>query len=307
MSLLLYILVFTLLGGLLSVIAASVFLLLPEQRRTALLPYGISFAIGSLLSVAFIGLLPEALERIGMADSPRLFLVVLVALLVFFILEKMLLWRHCHASDCEQHAYADARLHQPAGTLILFGDGIHNFVDGILIAAAFMTDIKLGIITSVAVAAHEIPQEVGDFAILLHSGYTRGRAFFWNAVSSLTTIVGGLLTYYALNDIQGLLPYILAIAAASFIYIAVADLIPNLHRHVEIRASIMQLVMIGIGVLLIYMVHDLAHPHDSVGHQHAWEAPLKNQQPGRWGYMHAVSVTYHRDQQDDEEHDQAQR
>jgi len=235
MSLLLYILVFTLLGGLLSVVAASLFLLIPESRRQTILPYGVSFAIGSLLSVSFIGLLPEALERIGMQGSPRLFMVVLGALLGFFVLEKMLLWRHCHASDCEEHGHA--RLQQPAGTLILFGDGIHNFVDGILIAAAFMTDIKLGIMTSVAVAAHEIPQEVGDFAILLHSGYTPGRAFFWNAVSSLTTIVGGLLTYFALGDVQDMLPYVLAIAAASFIYIAVADLIPNLHKPVSLQVD----------------------------------------------------------------------
>lgn len=259
MSLLLYILVFTLIGGLLSVIAASVFLLIPEARRQAILPYGVSFAIGSLLSVTFLGLLPEALERIGMEGSSRLFLVVLAALLGFFILEKMLLWRHCHASDCEEHAHT--HLHQPAGTLILFGDGIHNFVDGVLIAAAFMTDIRLGIITGIAVAAHEIPQEVGDFAILLHSGYTRGSALFWNAISSLTNIIGALVTYYGLSDVQGLLPYVLAIAAASFIYIAVADLIPNLHKHVEIEASILQLTMILAGIGLISLVHNLLPAH----------------------------------------------
>jgi len=300
MTLLEYILLFTLLGGLLSVVAAAAFLLLPEQRRTALLPYGVSFAIGSMLSVAFIGLLPEALETLGIQGSRRLFLVVLAALVLFFILEKMLLWRHCHASDCEEHTLADGRLHQPAGTLILFGDGIHNFIDGVLIAAAFMSDIKLGIMTSVAVAAHEIPQEVGDFAILLQSGYTRGRAFFWNAISSLTTIIGGLLTFYFLAGVQNMLPYVLAIAAASFIYIAVADLIPNLHRHVELKASLLQLLMIGAGILLIYLLHDLAHGHHEATPSHAstWQQPAPTRQPGFERSVVAVSVTHHRDQQE---------
>ncbi|MGD8407928.1 MAG: ZIP family metal transporter, partial [Thiohalophilus sp.] len=137
--------------------------------------------------------------------------------------------------------------------------GVHNLVDGVLIAAAFMTDIHLGIVTAMAVAAHEIPQEVGDFAVLLHSGFSRRKAFVFNVLSSLTTIIGALLAYYSLADMQDALPYVLAIAASSFIYIAVADLIPGLHKRVEISATVQQILLILLGVLVIYLAHSTLH------------------------------------------------
>ena len=137
--------------------------------------------------------------------------------------------------------------------MILIGDGLHNFLDGVLIAGAFLTDVHLGIVTSLAVAAHEIPQEVGDFALLLHSGYRRGSALFYNVLSSMTTVIGGVLAYYALSGSPGRkLPYVLAVAASSFIYIAVADLIPTLHQRIEVHASFQQIVLIAAGVLVIY-------------------------------------------------------
>ncbi|HID48598.1 MAG TPA: ZIP family metal transporter, partial [Chromatiales bacterium] len=174
------------------------------------------------------------------------------------MLEKLVLWRHCHAEHCEAHAVTEAH-GQAAGTLVLIGDGIHNLVDGVLIAAAFLTDIHLGIVTSLAVAAHEIPQEVGDFAILLHSGFSRGKAMLFNILSSLATLVGALGAYWSLANLQHMLPYILAIAASSFIYIAVADLIPGLHKRLDPAATLEQLVLIVAGVVVIWLAHATLH------------------------------------------------
>jgi zinc and cadmium transporter len=143
--------------------------------------------------------------------------------------------------------------------LIILGDSIHNFVDGVLIAAAFLTDVQLGIVTSLAVAAHEIPQEVGDFAILLDSGYSRGKALFYNVLASFTTVLGGVLAYFSLENLHDSLPYFLALAASSFIYIAVADLIPSLHTKTDMKTSLQQIALIAAGVLLICSLHGIAH------------------------------------------------
>jgi len=257
MSLLSWIIIFSLFGGALSVMAASAFLLLKESTRAALLPHFVSFAIGAMLGAALLGLLPHALEGAGPEGAHGVSLALLLGLLGFFLLEKMVLWRHCHTAHCEAHD-PEPRSHQhhaPAGTLIIIGDSIHNFVDGVLIAAAFLTDVHLGVVTALAVAAHEIPQEVGDFAILLHSGFSRGRALFFNMLSTLTTVIGGVLAYYSLQGVQQMLPYILAVAASSFLYIAVADLIPNLHKRAEISDTAKQVTLIGLGVMLIYVSH----------------------------------------------------
>ena len=264
MSLLAWIIVFTLIGGVLSVACAALLLLVPEDHHPRILPHGVSFALGALLSVAFLDLLPDALRTAGSEHIDSLLATVLMGILGFFLLEKLLIWRHCHADHCETHS--GDHFHQPAGTLIVVGDAIHNFVDGILIAAAFLTDINLGIITSLAVAAHEIPQEVGDFAILLQSGYGRGKALAYNLLSSLATMVGGILAYYSLEHIHGWLPYILALAASSFIYIAVADLIPSLHQKTTARAAFQQISLIVAGVVVIYWAHSQAeiagHPEE---------------------------------------------
>ena len=248
---------FTLLGGVLSVLAASLFLLLPERLRSITIPHFVSFAIGALLGAAFLALLPHALGH-SEIDPHDISLTVLIGVLLFFLLEKMVLWRHCHHSHCEAHTLEQGH-GVSSGTLILIGDGIHNFVDGILIAAAFLTDIHLGIVTALAVAAHEIPQEVGDFAVLLHSGFSRARALFYNVLSSITTVVGGVLAYYSLTDAEHILPYVLAIAASSFIYIAVADLIPGLHKKVQVAATVQQVLLIVMGVIVIYFAHSTLH------------------------------------------------
>ncbi|MCW9025570.1 MAG: ZIP family metal transporter [Gammaproteobacteria bacterium] len=255
MSLLFWIILFSLLGGALSVLAASVFLLFNESIRSRLLPHFVSFAIGALLGAAFLALLPHAVS--ATEDFHDLGLTVLLGVLVFFVLEKLVIWRHCHAHDCEAHGENDVK--QSSGMLVLIGDGLHNFVDGVLIASAFLTDFHLGVVTSLAVAAHEIPQEVGDFAVLLHSGFTRAKAFVFNILASLTTIIGAVLAYYSLEDATSVLPYILAIAASSFIYIAVADLIPGLHQRSRASETLQQVALILLGVLTIYLAHSTLH------------------------------------------------
>ncbi|MGD2112429.1 MAG: ZIP family metal transporter [Gammaproteobacteria bacterium] len=259
MPLLVWIILFCLIGGVLSVLAAALFLVLSEERRNRLLPHLVSFATGALLGAALLGLLPHAIAAPGLEDAHVIPMTVLLGLLAFFLLEKMVLWRHCHVNHCEVHSPAPNDRQRSAGTLILIGDGLHNFLDGILIAGAFLTDIHLGVVTSIAVAAHEIPQEVGDFAILLSSGYRRGKAFLYNVLTSTTTVFGGVLAFYALQDLEALLPYVLALAASSFIYIAVADLIPTLHERIEGNATLQQIILIAAGVFVIYLTHATLH------------------------------------------------
>ncbi|MEI8236020.1 MAG: ZIP family metal transporter [Methylococcaceae bacterium] len=275
LPLLLQIIIFTSVGGVLSVMAAGLFLLLPPKQRNQVLPHGISFAIGALLAVAFWGLIPEAFKHAKPDQIQLLSGTILAGILGFFVLEKLLIWRHCHFGECEAHGddehqhpenYQndhDTHSHghgaKTAGIFIILGDSIHNFVDGVLIAAAFLMDPHLGIVTSLAVATHEIPQEVGDFAILLQSGYSQRKALFYNVLSSLTTVVGGVLAYFSLETLHEKLPYFLALAASSFIYIAVADLIPSLHKRTDIKTSLQQITLIGAGVALICTLQNIAH------------------------------------------------
>lgn len=266
------IILFCLAGGILSVLAAALFLFLPERIRSKAVPHLVSFAIGALLGAALLGLLPHALGSPHVTDTHHITLAVLLGLLSFFLLEKMVLWRHCHHHDCEVHTpdhdHHDHGHHHhnhqhnhtaPAGTLILVGDGLHNFVDGVLIAAAFLTDFHLGVVTALAVAAHEIPQEVGDFAVLLQSGFSRKKALFFNVLSSLATVVGGVLAYFMLSGLEHIVPYVLAVAASSFLYVAVADLIPGLHQRNQAGAAAQQIGLITAGVVTIYLVHSTLH------------------------------------------------
>lgn len=264
-TLVVWIVVFTALGGVLSVLAAAGFLLLPATVRTRLLAPLVSFAIGTMLGATFVGILPNALKAPGVTEPHNIMITVLLGLLVFFLLEKMVIWRHCHTDECEAHS-GDTHVldvehaHRLAtGNLILIGDSIHNMVDGVLIAAAFLTDVQLGIVTSIAVIAHEIPQEVGDFAILLNSGFSRARALAYNMLASLTTVVGGVAAYFSLSLAQQAVPYVLAIAASSFIYIAVADLIPGLHKRTELGATAQQIVLILLGVGTIFIADIALH------------------------------------------------
>ena len=243
----------SLLGGVLSVACAGLFVL---TARASWVPMLVSYAIGALLGAAFLELLPHAFE--GATSVRSVAATVLGGILIFFVLEKLVLWRHCHVEDCEVHdQHADAHDHGRSGMLILIGDSFHNFVDGILIAAAFMQDTQLGIVTALAIIAHEIPQEVGDFLILLHSGYSKRQALLFNLVSSAATLVGGVLAYFMLQSVQQWVPYVLGIAAASMIYVAVADLIPGLHKRTELRATLQQVSLIVLGIGTIWLVRAL--------------------------------------------------
>ncbi len=251
MSILAWIISASFLGGILSVGAAALFALNARARYLGGL---VSYAIGALLGAVFLDILPEAIEL-----APNVATVsgtVLLGILVFFTLEKVLIWRHCHHDHCEAHdphEYTPSD-HGRSGTMVIVGDTFHNFVDGIIIAAAFLADVNLGIVTSLAIVAHEVPQEVGDFAILLNSGYSKARAFQMNLISSFATLVGGVLGYVALQDMQSLVPILLALAASSMIYVAVADLIPGLHRRTSLRDTVHQVVLICSGIATIFLV-----------------------------------------------------
>ena len=247
---LMWLLLFSFLGSVGSVTVAAAFLLLPEQTRAKLIPWLLSYATGTLLATALLAILPEALEH---ASAGATLQMILAGIVFFFLLEKFVLWHHCHHRECEiDHPNISA------GSLIIVGDGLHNFVDGVLLAATFLTSVPLGIATGLAVIAHEIPQEVGDFALLLHSGYSRRKALLVNIGSGLTTIVGALLGYAALPIVTGALSPTLALAAASFLYIAMVDVIPELHNRVSIRDGLYQSVVLlgGIGtVALLTFLH----------------------------------------------------
>ncbi|MDD2665066.1 MAG: ZIP family metal transporter [Dechloromonas sp.] len=252
MSTLSWIIVVALAGGLLSVVAAAALGIALGAQRIGIL---ISYAIGALLGAAFLEILPHALEH---GEPHRMAATVLFGILAFFVLEKLVLWRHCHHTHCEAHdAHAPAHDHGRSGLLILVGDTFHNFVDGILIAAAFLESTELGIVTALAIIAHEIPQEVGDYLILLHSGYSRLKAIAFNLLSSLATLVGAMLAYLALSELQEWIPSLLGLAAASMIYVAVADLIPGLHKRTELKATLQQVLLIGLGVASIAVVQAL--------------------------------------------------
>lgn len=253
MPVLIWILLATLFGGLLSAALAAAFLLFAESRRARLLPHLISFATGAMLAAALLGLLPEAVVEVGPGRVQGIGAALLGGIALFFVLEKFVLWRHCHTEDCESHHVPDSQHRdRAAGWIVLIGDGVHNGFDGVLIAAAFLTDVRLGIVTTIAITAHEIPQELGDLAVLLHAGMRPARALFFNTMSSLTSIIGGLTGYYALRGTLEVLPYAISVAAASLIYVAVADLIPGLHRRVDPAGSLMQVVLIFAGIAVIW-------------------------------------------------------
>lgn len=271
----------SILGGVLSVLCAG---FLALNARTQWIPMLISYAIGAMLGAVFLEILPHAFHEASSIETMTA--TILFGILLFFVLEKLVLWRHCHGEHCEAHAmhteaectdhahqvgaskfrtvsektpsisrHVHAHHHDSgrSGMMIMVGDTFHNFVDGILIAAAFMLDIQLGAVTAMAIIAHEIPQEVGDFLILLHSGYSKKQALLFNLFSSLATVIGGVLAYFALQTVQSWIPTILGLAAASMLYVAVADLIPGLHKRTELKATLGQVLLIGLGISSIFL------------------------------------------------------
>jgi zinc and cadmium transporter len=258
MSTLAMILIATAAGSLLSLLLAAV---LAFSARPHWVPVLVSYAIGALLGASLLEVLPEAVEFGG--DIGTVAKALLGGILLFFLLEKLVLWRHCHEEVCEAHgAHGHGHDHGRSGLMITVGDTFHNFVDGIIIAGAFLVDFRLGVVTALAIISHELPQEIGDFLILLHSGYSRTQALLINLLTGVATIVGALLGYFALKTLQGWTPVLLGVAGASMLYVALSDLIPGLHRRAEIGATLQQLVLIGLGIGSVALVgHLIGHGH----------------------------------------------
>jgi zinc and cadmium transporter len=256
-----FIVLATLSGGVLSVLVAASLTLGLLGR---LVKHLVSLSVGVLLGTALLHVLPEAFE--SPVPPHRLFATLLVGLLFFFLLEKAELYRHGHHHEGDDphhhhHHGFDAEQAGRGGASVLVGDSIHNFCDGIIIAAAFLADTELGVVTALAIIAHEIPQEVGDYIVLLNAGFSRAKALLYNAISGLASVVGGVLGYFVVGPWEALFPYLLVAASSSFIYVAVADLLPQLQRRLPLRSTLAQLAWIGLGLALVLMAKGLQHGH----------------------------------------------
>jgi zinc and cadmium transporter len=252
---LIYIIAATLSSGVLSVLAAA---LITYGMLAHLVQRLVSFAAGALLGAAFLDLLPEAFE--SGPDARSLFATLLAGLLSFFMLEKFALWRHSHHHEHDGHNHEhgfDAHEAGKSGLLILLGESLHSFADGILQAAAFLADPRLGVIATLGIIAHEVPHKAGDFIVLLNAGYSKNRALAYNGLSSLASVAGGVLGYFTLGSIHRAVPYVVVFAAASFVYIAVADLIPWMQRRSDTQSSAWQIAMVALGVAAIGISHHL--------------------------------------------------
>ena len=275
---LIYIMLASLAGGVVSVLLAA---LLAWRIQPRLIPLFVSYAVGALLGVVFLDLLPHIFEKSVQARDAASW--ILAGILAFFVLEKFVLWRHDHdhagqaeaavlgmataggqntAHDPENpnphahtHSHAEDDGRPASAWMIIIGDGFHNFTDGLAIAAAFMADTQLGIVTAIAIVAHELPQELGNFLVLLHSGFSKARALFWNIVSSFATLVGAVIAYFAIKSFEQYSLVFLCVAASSMIYVAIADLIPGLHKRTSMRESLLQIALIGLGVASIWTFH----------------------------------------------------
>lgn len=258
---LLYIVLATLAGGLLSVlIAASLTLALLGR----IVKHLVSLSVGVLLGTALLHVLPEAFE--SKVEPHRLFATLLGGLMFFFLLEKAELYRHGHHHEGDDphhhhHHGFDAEQAGRGGWSVLVGDSIHNFCDGVIIAAAFLADTQLGLVTALAIIAHEIPQEVGDYIVLLNAGFSRAKALFYNALSGLAAVLGGVLGYFIVGPWEALFPYLLVAASSSFVYVSVADLLPQLQRRLPLRSTLAQIAWIAAGLLLVVLIKGLQGGH----------------------------------------------
>ncbi|MFA6054562.1 MAG: ZIP family metal transporter [Thermodesulfovibrionales bacterium] len=238
--LMLIILLATFIVSLISLIGIF-FIGMKQDTLTKVIKYLVSFAVGGLLGGAFFHLLPESMET----GNPSLFVYVLSGIMIFFLIEKFLHWRHCHKGHCDAHTFT---------YLNLIGDGIHNFIDGMIIAASFVTDIRLGVITTLAVAAHEIPQEIGDFGILVYGGFSKSKALFFNLLSALTAMAGAVIAYFSFSQIVWLKEVLIPFTAGGFLYIALVDLIPELHKDGGKDNIALQFITMSGGLLLMWLL-----------------------------------------------------
>ncbi|MDQ7969920.1 MAG: ZIP family metal transporter [Oxalicibacterium faecigallinarum] len=249
----------TAISGVLSISAAALF---SFSLLSKIVDRMVSLSVGILLATSLLHALPEAFE--SEADAHTLFAVLLGGLLGFFLLEKCAILRHSHHHEHDGHGHHhghDKHEAGRAGWMILVGDSLHNFTDGILIAAAFLADPHLGIMTGLAIIAHEIPQEIGDFIVLLNAGFTRTRAFAYNIISGMTAVLGGLLGYFTLDDAKEWIPYVLVFASSGFIYIALSDLMPQMQRRASIKETIPQVILIALGVGIVLFLTGHSHAH----------------------------------------------
>jgi zinc and cadmium transporter len=254
-----YILLAAFVSGCISITAAAVF---SFTLLSKMVDRMVSLSVGIMLSTALLHSLPEAFE--SNVDVHYLFMTLLAGLFGFFLLEKLAIMRHSHHHEHDGHHHHpghDAHEAGKSGWMILIGDSLHTFTDGILIAAAFLADPKLGLMTSLAILAHEIPQQVGDFIVLLNAGFSRARAYTYNLISSLTALLGGLVGYFALAHADNLIPFVLVLASSGFIYIAVCDLMPQMQRRASWRESAMQVLLIVIGVAIVLLLTGNLPPH----------------------------------------------
>ena len=246
MDKLIYIIASTFLISLASLIGVFT-LSIKEKTLSKFLLFLISLSAGALMGGAFLHLLPEASEKL---NNGNLYPIVLFSFVLFFLIEKLLHWRHCHKKNCDVHTF---------GYINLFGDAVHNFIDGLVIAATFLIDIKLGIITSFAIALHEIPQEIGDFGVLLYSGFSRKKALYSNFLVALTAVFGGILGYFFSFQIENMTSYLLPSAAGGFIYIAASDLMPEIRKETSLRKSLLSFSIFLLGIAIMYLVKFIGH------------------------------------------------
>jgi len=238
METLIWILIFTLINGLLAFVGALSFLL-SKKSLNKIIPFLVAFAIGALLGGALFHFIPEAIEEL------KLIWTVLLAALgfgLFYLIERFLHWHHCKHGECPKHHFT---------YLILIGDGVHNFIDGLIIAASFIISIPIGIISSIIILLHELPQEIGDFGVLIHGGFSRTKALVYNFLSQLTAVLGGVLGFYLIG-LQEQAIYLLPIAAGGFLYIALVDLIPEVFKEKNKMQAVLNvlLILLGMGILM---------------------------------------------------------
>lgn len=205
----------------------------------------VSISAGTLMGGAFLHLIPEAAEKMPIEN---LFLIVILSFVIFYFIEKILYWRHCHKEECEIHTF---------GHMNLIGDSIHNFIDGLIIAATFVIDIKLGIATSIALAFHEIPQEIGDFGVLLYAGFEKGKALLLNFQVALAAVAGGLTGYFLSFRVEQMTTFLLPFAAGGFLYISTSDLIPEIRKETNLKKSLVSFGFFIIGILIMYLTREL--------------------------------------------------
>jgi len=225
-----------------SALIGLVSLLIKKELIDKILLFFVSLSAGTLMGGAFLDLMPEATEKLG---SNTVFPFILISFILFFLIEKIIHWRHCHEENCEVHDF---------GYINLIGGSVHNFIDGLIIAATFLADIRLGIISSVAIASHEIPQKIGDFCVFVYAGFTKTKALIINILVSLTIVIGGIAGYFLSKNIEGLVAYLLPFAAGGFLYISTSDLIPEIRKEKDLKKSLISFIFFLIGILIIYFV-----------------------------------------------------